>query len=210
MHSGTISHVYLFNNIYTLNAKNILSEWSSKFLFPSKYISIVTVFLQNTYIFISLLFDLILVFPKNGINRTRILLDAGLHIDSPFELLFSGKPSALILPVGGMEKGRVVVHAGRQQQLYCQFGGLPNPNVTWLYQEVVPGNFSQNASGWEVVRSRTFDWSDHIGVSRDDVLTTSETRSGWFRCLASNERGEDHSDIKYIVSGKLDFSNIFF
>ncbi|KAL8559545.1 hypothetical protein ACOMHN_018708 [Nucella lapillus] len=118
-------------------------------------------------------------------------------------LLVYGKPEVSILPVAS-QKGQVVIQASTPVQLYCQVDGKPTSNVTWLFQEVPPGNFTQNSSLWREVSRDQWELAERSGSQEDYVLRVTDTRTGWFRCSAVNNYGSAHDDIKYIVSDEKD------
>ncbi|XP_070197550.1 vascular endothelial growth factor receptor 1-like [Littorina saxatilis] len=126
-------------------------------------------------------------------------------------LLVYGKPTVTILPVGS-QKGQVIVQTGNDlpsQQVYCQVEGIPFGNVSWFFHEVQPGNFTQNASLWESISPDQWKRTTQSGTQQDFILTARETRTGWYRCSATNENGQDHDDIKYIVSDDKKVLTIF-
>ncbi|KAK7496610.1 hypothetical protein BaRGS_00012262 [Batillaria attramentaria] len=110
-----------------------------------------------------------------------------------------GKP-VVTIPHVSSQSGQVIVEAGKWTKLYCQVEGLPQARVKWLFQEVPPGNFTLNSSAWETVDQTTRDVVTKSGALVTYVLNARESRTGWFQCHGSNEHGEDHDRIKYIVA----------
>lgn len=108
---------------------------------------------------------------------------------------------ASILPIATHE-GYVIAQAGKKHHLYCQVEGLPAANVTWFFQEIAPGNFSQNSSDWERVEDSEEPPMSQSEFRVNHILAVRATRTGWYRCHACNEHGEDEDQIKFIVAGE--------
>ncbi|KAL8622266.1 hypothetical protein ACOMHN_043789 [Nucella lapillus] len=122
------------------------------------------------------------------------------NASADINLLVYGKPEVTIIPVGGQHKEQVVTQAGTVLDLYCQVEGKPIANVSWFFQEVPAGNFTQNPGAWEVLQEDQWQLTSDLELQKGYVLQTADTRTGWFRCSALNEHGLDQADIKYIVS----------
>ncbi|VDP99791.1 unnamed protein product [Trichobilharzia regenti] len=84
------------------------------------------------------------------------------------------------------------IQEGGSVKLTCSVDGFPTPEIKWFKN----GKELKKGDG-------NYEIQHMLGITSLEIYSCSENDSGRYSCKATNSRGEDETDCKVIVEGKL-------